>query len=114
MQIRHQQNLSVLYSPYSVAVHHEHNTFGKGAVQLMDTSREKFRSFWKDDLLTGHPSVSVPSKAYGALSAHILDRDVRAMHPNVLRLLLVADLLSLLQVVRYGLSVLDYSINNTL
>ena len=59
-------------------------------------SRESFRTVWANQL-KHHPAVAAPPSAYGALSAHILDRDVRSSAPGGLRVLFALDLAAVKQ-----------------
>eukprot|EP01041_Mallomonas_annulata_P011609 gene11609-24306_t len=113
MQIRHKLNMSVIYSPYSTAVHVEHSTFGnRNSKDLMDKSRTTFQSYWKNELQSKHPLLSTPPEAHGALSAHLLSRDVRSSYSSVVRTLLVTDLLALKQLERVLLGLLVISSDN--
>eukprot|EP01042_Synura_sphagnicola_P000918 gene918-1029_t len=65
--------------PMVQAVHHEHSTFGaNGASSHIASAQSTFASVWSKELSAEYPVVSAPAGAQGALSAHILARDVRS------------------------------------
>lgn len=95
MKIIHKENMSIVYSPFSQAMHLEHATFGKkGSKDRIVESREKFKVYWAEQLLK-HPKISAPPNAQGALSAHILSRDARSSDRAVLRVLVAMDIYSI-------------------
>jgi hypothetical protein len=66
----------------------------------MDQSRSTFLSYWHTELThtDKHTTRDAPPEATGALSAHLLTRDVRACGRGVKRLLLVGSTVELVTI----------------